>query len=53
MQAPDEKSPLATPARPQDAPKRPRIKQTPEPMPSDDEPEAPVPDRGVAPGITG
>ncbi len=39
--------------RPTDAPKRPRVKPRPEPIPSTDEPEAPHPDRGVAPGITG
>ncbi len=43
---------LKTP-RPKDAPKRPRIKQRAEPIPKNDAPEAPQPDRGVAPGITG
>ncbi|MBP7450045.1 MAG: hypothetical protein KA817_08405 [Flavobacteriales bacterium] len=39
--------------RPKNAPKRPRVKQRPEPIPTTDAPEAPQPDRGVAPGITG
>lgn len=44
--------PVKTP-RPHDAPKRPRVKQRPEHIPNTDAPEAPQPDRGVAPGITG
>jgi len=39
--------------RPKNAPKRPRVKQRTEPMPTTDAHEAPRPDRGVAPGITG
>ncbi len=39
--------------RPKDAPKRPRIPPRAQPIPTTDEPEAPLPDRGVAPGITG
>lgn len=39
--------------RPKDAPKRPRVKQRPEHIPTTEVPEAPQPDRGVAPGITG
>jgi len=57
MAMPDtKKDPRPVPApRPKDAPKRPRVKQRPEPIPTTDapEPEAPQPDRGVAPGITG
>ena len=39
--------------RPKNAPKRPRLKQRAEPIPTSDEPGAPQPHRGVAPGITG
>jgi len=39
--------------RPENAPKRPRLKQRAEPIPTSDEPEATKPDRGVQPGIIG